>query len=279
MSKTTIQHTHTTDRIIAAIPNYNMGHSLAELLPQVEAQCYDAIYVLDDASTDDSVAIASKFDQVKVVGGVRNVGAGANRNRILHIPGLRADDIIHFIDADTRLLTNNIPNTVRHIMVDPSIVAMTGLVVNSDGLQYAWNWGRKFSFLSWIGDNLVSHILQPAARRCPAVARPLWAASAPLLGKRPYILPNTKPIATDIYWGCEANLFMRYGTFKQMDGFDENLRVHEIIDLAIKFNKAGLRFRFDPSIAVKHLAIQVRSGNRQAEERRAKRYLRRKHSI
>ncbi len=56
--------------VIAAIPNFNMGQSLQELLPQVLAQGYDAVYVLDDASRDDSVAIARGFTGVQVIAGI-----------------------------------------------------------------------------------------------------------------------------------------------------------------------------------------------------------------
>ena len=45
----------------AAIPNYNMGENLRRLLPQVLAQHYDAVFVLDDASTDDSADVVSEF--------------------------------------------------------------------------------------------------------------------------------------------------------------------------------------------------------------------------
>ena len=40
--------------VVAAIPNYNMARGLNTLLPQVTEQDYAAIFVLDDASTDDS---------------------------------------------------------------------------------------------------------------------------------------------------------------------------------------------------------------------------------
>ena len=43
--------------VVAAIPNYNMGEHLRVLLPQVLSQRYDDIFVLDDASTDDSVDV------------------------------------------------------------------------------------------------------------------------------------------------------------------------------------------------------------------------------
>jgi len=43
--------------VVAAIPNYNMADSLRKLLPQVLSQSYDGVFVLDDASTDDTVDV------------------------------------------------------------------------------------------------------------------------------------------------------------------------------------------------------------------------------
>jgi glycosyltransferase involved in cell wall biosynthesis len=47
--------------VVAAIPNFNMADSLRRLIPQVMAQCYDAVYVLDDASTDHSFDVVNEF--------------------------------------------------------------------------------------------------------------------------------------------------------------------------------------------------------------------------
>src|SRR4029077_5074528 len=94
--------------VVAAIPNYNMGDNLGKLLPQVLAQRYDGVFVLDDASTDHSVEVIAQFDdEVKVVRSPENRGAGANRNQIIDYVGDGA--IIHFIDADMDLATAEIP--------------------------------------------------------------------------------------------------------------------------------------------------------------------------
>ena len=47
--------------VVAAIPNYNMGDNLRRLLPQILAQSYDRIFVLDDASTDHGVDVVGEF--------------------------------------------------------------------------------------------------------------------------------------------------------------------------------------------------------------------------
>jgi Glycosyl transferase family 2 len=70
--------------VIAAIPNYNIADNLRILRPQVLAQGYDAVFALDDASTDHSVDVLNEFrDEVKLVGSLENRGVGANRNQII----------------------------------------------------------------------------------------------------------------------------------------------------------------------------------------------------
>src|SRR3974377_651519 len=100
--------------VVAAIPNHNMGDNLRRLLPQVLAQHYDAVFVLDDASTDHSADVVSEFgDEVKFVRSRENRGAGANRNQILDQVADGA--LIHFIDADMDLETPETPTVAREV--------------------------------------------------------------------------------------------------------------------------------------------------------------------
>jgi len=107
--------------VVAAIPNYNMGENLRRLLPQVLAQHYDAVFVLDDASTDDSADAVGEFGaDVKLARSPQNRGAGANRNQILdHVPD---GALIHFIDADMDLETPDTPAVAREVLrAGPSV--------------------------------------------------------------------------------------------------------------------------------------------------------------
>src|SRR5689334_5801692 len=101
--------------VVAAIPNYNMAENLRILLPQVLTQGYDGVFVLDDASTDHSVAVVSEFgSEVKLIRSNENRGAGANRNQIID----HVDDatLIHFLDADMELQTSQTAATAREVV-------------------------------------------------------------------------------------------------------------------------------------------------------------------
>jgi len=132
--------------VIAAIPNYNMGLQLESLLPEVLEQEYDNVVVLDDASTDDSVGIVESFGkEVSLVRAKENQGAGANRNQIIEFVGDSA--IVHFIDADTKLETESIPEKARELMQQyekENVGVVAGLVIRNDGSQEPYNFGPSF---------------------------------------------------------------------------------------------------------------------------------------
>ena len=117
--------------VVAAIPNYNMADSLRELLPQLAEQNYAAIFVLDDASIDDSRETVNDFDKnIQFVAGSENVGAGANRNRITEALGFNA--IIHFIDADMRLETEHVPELAQEVISSNVLGFIGGLIKDTD---------------------------------------------------------------------------------------------------------------------------------------------------
>jgi glycosyltransferase involved in cell wall biosynthesis len=133
--------------VVAAIPNYNMADSLRRLLPQVLAQHYDAVFVLDDASTDHSFDVVGEFgNEVKFVRSRENRGAGANRNQIIDQVGDR--ELIHFIDADMDLGTANTAAVARDVAAryaDRGVGLIGGLVSRADGIQEPHNYGAVFS--------------------------------------------------------------------------------------------------------------------------------------
>lgn len=257
--------------VVAAIPNFNMANQLKRLLPQVIAQHYDAVYVLDDASTDGSKQVVTSFGpQVTLVAGEQNLSSSGNRNRILGV--LHEPAIIHFIDADVELDSQNIPETIRGIMSDPRIGLGGGLVVSPEGRQSIWNYGPGFSVYSGMTAALQAYIEPP---KHPKLGRLLRHATPYLLSEWPDT--TRPPQARPTFWVHEANMFMRSDIFAKLGGFDIHVREHDIQDLAIRVQKAGLITMFDPAVAViQHNDVNVRPGNRRRARRQAVRYISRK---
>ncbi|WP_432839974.1 glycosyltransferase family 2 protein [Dactylosporangium sp. CA-092794] len=127
------------------VPNYNYAESLDLCLRSVLDQTYQnlEVVVVDDCSTDESVAVAQALG-VRVVstgtnggcGNARNVGAAST-----------AGAILYFVDSDVSLAPDAVERSVRLLRSDPAIGCVCGiedpepllhdtLVARYRGLQY-----------------------------------------------------------------------------------------------------------------------------------------------
>jgi N-acetylglucosaminyl-diphospho-decaprenol L-rhamnosyltransferase len=262
--------------VIAAIPNYNMGHHLRKLLPQVLRQGYERVYVFDDGSTDDSVEVVKEFDgEVQIVVSPENRGCTANRNQVLdHVDG---DELIHFIDADMDLGTEDIAAVAREVAAryaEQGVGAIGGLVSRVDGSQEPFNFGPAFClktqlsgtppFLDWV-------------RERPRLARAIKPVAASTVKNYPNVLD--RPVPTPTYWLHEGNMLIYADIYKSIGGYDVNMRNHGAQDLAIRLEKRGIKRQFDPSIEVVHHYIDVRGKKRKKQKYESLRYLVGNHGI
>jgi GT2 family glycosyltransferase len=263
--------------VIAAIPNYNMADNLRRLLPQILAQGYDKVFVLDDASTDNSAEVVGEFsDQVKFVASRENGGPAANRNQIID----QVDDgvIIHFIDADMELKTAETPTVAREVFAryaDQGVGMIGGLVSRLNGMQEPHNYGAVFSLWGSIGSGVP--LLVYSLRDKQRIAGAVQTLASPVTKGWPKLLE--KPVAEPAYWVHEGNMLVDSKVFRSVGGYDPNLRSHEIQDLAIRLEEIGVKRQFDPSIEVIHYHIDVRGKLRSQWTRDATQYLLRKHGL
>lgn len=267
----------TESPVVAAIPNFNMAESLRRLLPQVLAQRYDGVYVLDDASTDHSLDVVREFgSDVQMVRSSENRGAGANRNQIIDQVG--DDAIIHFIDADMDLKTAETPSVARQVIdhyAARGAGVVGGLVTLADGGQEYCNYGVVFSLWGNLSSNVPRLVGRLKTR--PRLARALHNATVVTTSRWPNVLEPPSPAPA--HWVHEGNMLIRSGLFRSIGGYDAQMRHHEVQDLAIRLRKRGVRTQFDPSIHVVHQHIDVRGKDRNRWAREASRYLIRKHGL
>ncbi len=98
------------------IPAHNASPWIAETLRSARAQTWPQIeiIVIDDGSTDDTLAVANTFasPQLRVVT-QPNRGASAARN---HALSLARGDYIQFLDADDLLAPDKIENQLRRLL-------------------------------------------------------------------------------------------------------------------------------------------------------------------
>jgi GT2 family glycosyltransferase len=261
--------------VVAAIPNYNMAAELKVLLPQLIKEDYTDIFVLDDASTDDSKAIVESFGpRVTFVGGAVNLGAGGNRNRV--IKALNYDAFIHFLDADTELETKNIVSIIQQASPRGDFGFVGGLVKTKLGMPLVWNYGTRPGFKSDIAA-IRQYQFECLLAVDLAKAKAFHSRHAKLLQHWPNPLVDSRKIET--YWCSEANMVIRSSTFATFNGFDETIRETEISDFSVRLHRAGLRSYFDPSFIVRHTEAEVRTYNRRSVKDRERWQLARRYGI
>ena len=124
-----------------AIPNYNGAQNIEAIIPRVFEENFDAIYVLDDCSDDNSLELLKPFEsKVNVVRGQKNISAGGNRNRIIDYV---KDGIIMFLDVDMELLTRNVVEKANEVFEDEKVALVGGLILNKQGKPMSWNFGPE----------------------------------------------------------------------------------------------------------------------------------------
>ncbi|MDR7274881.1 glycosyltransferase family 2 protein [Catenuloplanes atrovinosus] len=110
--------------VSVVIPNYNYARTLPLCLGALRAQTYRPIEVLvvDDHSTDDSVAVAEAHG-ARVLSTPSNGGAAVARNVGA---AAAAGELICFLDSDVALRPDAIANAVELLRADPALGAVCG---------------------------------------------------------------------------------------------------------------------------------------------------------
>jgi glycosyltransferase involved in cell wall biosynthesis len=203
------------------IPTYNSRDSITDAIESADRQSYDniEIIVVDDGSTDDTVAVAREFLQRrarkwKVLTLERNKGPSAARNA-----GCRAasGSWFQFLDSDDLLMAGKIEREMSLAARAPDNVAV---------IYSPWNWGFLDSgSIEWFAGPLQQ---SSVSDRHPIMC--LVGGSRPLLGSS----------------------LVRRQALEQAGGFDEQLRFWECEEMNVRLARVGT-FLPAPSDAPQYL--------------------------
>lgn len=117
----------TNPRVSVIIPVYNAERYLAEAIRSVLGQDYGdvEIVVVDDGSTDRSVEVAQRFEQIRLIR-QENLGPGAGLNTgIAHARG----ELIAFLDADDKWEPATLARRVARFDDDPNLDMTHGAAI------------------------------------------------------------------------------------------------------------------------------------------------------
>jgi GT2 family glycosyltransferase len=257
-------------KVIAVIPNYNMLASLKQLLQSLVVERLDAVYVLDDASTDGSADyVEANFPTVTVVRGRRNVGAGANRNRV--IPELTGDELILFLDADLELRSKELTRVVRKWFSGTEVGLIGGQILAKSGKPMFWNYGPA---MNPIRDSRVQ-VYNAVRVQTRVDSRAFKVVREMALVKRDtynFEIQLAESVVRRVDWVAEGLFAVSGQLFRELGGFDERFRYHADQDLGVRVKDAGYEVWFKPDIVARHLEVDVR-GETRRDEFRAGQYL------
>lgn len=257
--------------VLAAIPNYNRAALLPSAINPLLEQEYDGVIVLDDASTDESLDVLAGYGaDVEVVRGLHNIGAGANRNRVLESQTFQkaGQAILHFIDADTVVTSARTPERIKEHIDYPNLGVMGGLVRNTSGTQFSLNFGPNLAGPLRTFKAYGTGAIQQTIEKVGDKHQELATYSRSKLDFLVKDWPNTlePPVARNVGWVVEANMIILSGLFCMVGGFDESLRFHEIQELTRQLERRSLVCRFEPDIEAVRKEGNVQGLGRYANE-------------
>lgn len=197
-------------RVTVVIPSFNSGEYIEEIVRYAKKLHPYRVYVLDDASTDDTVKKCRRISGVTVVAGDENLGPTRNRNRIL---GKDLGDILLFLDDDMRWLSGEALETINTHFANPQLGALGFAIFDTNGKEL------------WFGNE---------------------HESSPLLFwlHRPFITPlkphERQKTFLPVHWLLEGAFAVRSEIFTSLGGFDERFtRYQEGPDLCRRIRQAG----------------------------------------
>ncbi|MBV6880797.1 glycosyltransferase family 2 protein [Epilithonimonas ginsengisoli] len=217
--------------VAIAILNWNGKKWLEKFLPSVIQYSQEAeIYVIDNASTDDSIQfLKSNFPEVKIVQNQNNSGFAAGYNQGLK--SIKAD-IFCLLNSDVEVTENWIIPIKKLFSENQDIAAIQPKILD-------YNHKDKFEFAG-AGGGMIDNLGYPYCR-----------------GR---IFENIEfdngqyNDETEIFWASGCSLFIRSEDFWNMNGFDERFFAHqEEIDLCWRLKNAGRKIYYTGKSTVYHV--------------------------
>ena len=213
-------------RVSVIIPNYNgrrfLDTCLGALLGQTYAQELMEVILVDDASTDDSVAtVREHYPQVKIVELTRNSGLAAGCNA-----GARAanGDLLVMLNNDTEAEPGWLAALVDVAEANPDAGAVASKMLLFDRRDTLHNAGDVMG-----ADGIPRN-------------RGVWEADHGQYDAR-----------TRIFGGCGGGVAYRRAAWEAAGGFDERLFMYlEDVDLAWRLQLLGWQARFAPGARLYH---------------------------
>jgi GT2 family glycosyltransferase len=265
-----------SQKVVAAVPSYNAGESLVNVVGELWGAGIDEVYVLDDASTDASVAaVQERYPKTFVIAGEERKGPAGNRNRVLE--HVASDDLLIFVDADMTELSPGIKPSVQKILGREAIGLAGGHILSEQHSAMWWNYGFEMHPIkdAWfwqilmaltnggVSEEYKQHLLEELRQQDADFH---WIRQS-----------DVAAVERSVEWVAEGLFAVRAATFKALGGFDAEMTYHEGQDLAKRVREANLEVIFSPSFSAVHKNSSAVDEARAEKARESQFYFFRKH--
>ena len=213
------------------ILNFNGKNWLEEFLPSVTANSDEAdIYVIDNASSDDSVPfLKDKFPQINIIENELNYWFAGGYNEGLK--KITADYYI-LLNSDVEVTENWITPVIQLLESDENIVAAQPKILAYHNRQYFEHAGA--------GGGMIDKNGYPFCRG--------------RIFDRVEKDEGQYDDTTEIFWASGACLFIKAKSFHEFGGFDASYLAHmEEIDLCWRMKNSGKKIMYCGSSSVYHV--------------------------
>ena len=140
----TVRENFNTYRVCVIIPTYNNAVTLQKVIEEVSIYTNNII-VVNDGSSDDSLAIIKKFPSVHLVSYPDNVGKGwALRQGFAAAINLKYQYAIT-IDSDGQHFAYDLPTFINQLMQEPHTVIIGARNMKQSSVPGGSSFGNKFS--------------------------------------------------------------------------------------------------------------------------------------
>lgn len=258
---------------VAVVPAYNSADLVADRVAELRTSSFSTIVVCDDGSSDESANRLEALAQDRVVPilGDHNVGPAGNRNRVLGFLEHAVSDYLFFSDADCRVTyRGNLGNIIDAGFEAPEVGVIGFGILDPDGSPMKWNYGTLMHPLQEAADQRLEELLgrKLIAKEQFVIGAPSRAASYRMV---------TEKGPKEVGWVAEGCFAIRTELFKELGGFDTDMRFHEAHDLNARAQMLGYKTVFNPVAFVQHLQFDSRFERRVEDEIAAKLHYFQKH--
>src|SRR5436309_13376417 len=145
-------------KIVVVMPAYNAARTLQRTYDEVMAQrIVDLVIVVDDASRDDTVAIARTLERVQVEEHPENRGYGANQKTCYRLALAAGADIIIMIHPDYQYTPQLLPAMAALVASDLYPCVLASRILGGGALRGGMPWWKYVSnrFLTLVENLLI----------------------------------------------------------------------------------------------------------------------------